>query len=277
MSFEASSFHEVVGSFGDVVGSAMEKDFYLNERACAAYFEKDWTDRLIAGGMTPRFTFAQLEPSALYSDYHERLADFLKEKLSAPPLKMLEVGSSLGRTYFEICRRFESLNEAVLIEPSWNLANGFAKIFKDRSPQRFQILRGNVDLQDVLFDTAEITAACARVKTRCLNEPFQNLKEDLGTFDLVVCSNVVDQTKDHEKLVGFLKNAVPPGGSLLLSCTYQWQEKYIGIGNRQTANILEWFKTGWQLRGETNIPFRVRVFERHWLEFLSHVVLVQRD
>ncbi len=251
-------------------------DFYLNDRSLAAYVEKDWADHF-AEDM--KFAFAPYETSHLYSDYHERSVELLAQvlrKSGVEPLNMLEVGSSLGRTFFEICRKVSSVKSATLLEPSQNLASTFNKIFLDPGDHRFPILKGNVQMSERRLPIEDIRAACRDVEFTCLNSTFQEARLSSGAFDLVICSNVIDQCKDPELLVKFLKASLAAGGTLLLSCTYQWQNKYIGNASKQIMNIHDLFGAEWRSLAEANIPFSVRVFERHWLSFLSHVIVFQK-
>jgi SAM-dependent methyltransferase len=256
--------------------SAMEKDFYLNERALAGYLEKDWFDHIQrSDARKPAFAFAPFDSTALYSDHHERLVEFLVSSLHKAQVKprgLLEVGASLGRTFYEVCKQIKSIESATLVEPSQNLFSLFAKIFEGDDLVKLSILKGNLELEEVALNTRPIKAACSLVKVLRLNSPFQKLNQDLGKFDLVICANVIDQCRDHLQLVDFLKKSVAPGGVLLLSCTYQWNDKYIGNAPEPIKDINGLFNSQWSFLNETNLPFQIRVNERYWMTFLSHVV-----
>jgi SAM-dependent methyltransferase len=258
----------------------MHKDFYLNERSLAGYVEKDWFDHILTSNKRkPFFEFAPFEARTRYSNYHEHLIGFLaslltKENLN--PTRMLEVGSSLGRTLFEVCNQIKSVDSATVIEPSQNLSSLFEKIFRGDDVTNLSILKGNLATDEVLLDTRPIRAACAKVEISHLNLPFQKIDQDLGLFDLVICSNVIDQCEDHLQLAEFLQRSTAPGGTLVLSCTYQWQDKYIGNAPVIIKDINELFSAQWKFLGETNLPFEIRTSERHWMGFLSHAVIYQR-
>lgn len=255
----------------------MQKDFYLNERSLAGYLEKDWFDHILASKRpSSLFEFAPFEPQTLYSNYHEQLIGFLAaalKKETAAPKRMLEVGSSLGRTFFEVCSRIPSIESATLVEPSQNLFSLFNQIFTGDGVANVAMLKGNLAMQEVQLNTRPIQDACARVKVTSLNMPFQKIDQDLGLFDLVICSNVIDQCTDHLELVEFLKRSTAPGGTMLLSCTYQWNNKYIGNASEVIKDINELFSADWNFVGETNLPFQFRVYERYWMTFLSHAVI----
>jgi hypothetical protein len=261
----------------------MQKDFYLNERSLAGYFEKDWFDHVLRTKQndSSSFTFAPFDPSLLYCSYHEKFVNLLKQQLDLlgfQPKSVLEIGSSLGRTYFELCQSLPSLQKAVLVEPSQRLSSSFIRLFQQGSDfERFDVLNGNSELKSMWLDTRPLKSAAARVKVELKQEPFQSLSgQTLGQSDLVLCSNVIDQCQQPLELVELLKSCTVENGVLALSCTYQWQDKYIGAGTRQIPNIKELFNGDWQLLNEANLPFQFRVYERYWMTFLSHVCIWRR-
>lgn len=254
----------------------MEQDFYLDERGLAAYFEKDWFDHVVrkAGPRALKFEFSPFDPNELHSNYHQRLAQFIAAKV-AKPERLLEIGSSLGRTFFEVCQNVPSIQSATLVEPSKNLFDGFQKLFSGQETAGFPVLKGNVEIADVTVDTQAIHQACAQVDFSVLNIPFDKMPS-VQQADLVICSNVIDQCKDPIGLVNLLKNLTSPKGYLVISCTYQWQEKYIGNAPEPITDIRDLFGPEWRCLGETNIAFKLRGYERYWLKFLSHVCIFQK-
>jgi len=255
----------------------MQKDFYLNERTLAGYVEKDWFDHILRdNSRKPTFTFAPFDPKTLCCDHHERMAEFLAEalkKCEVHPKRMLEVGSSQGRTFYEICKKIKSMEFATLVEPSLNLYSIFSKIFYGEDLARISILKGNLEQDEVVLNTIPIKEACSRVTVEHLNKRFQDLESFPGKFDLTICANVIDQCTDHLQLVELLKKSTAPDGVLLLSCTYQWNDKYIGNAPELVRDINQLFDSSWTFISETNLPFQVRVYERYWMTFLSHVVV----
>ena len=115
-----------------------------------------------------------------------------------------------------------------------------------------------------------------RVAYETISLPFEELSADLGCFDLVLCSNVIDQCFAPRDLVRVLQKSTAPGGVLTMTCTYQWNDKYIGNASEPINDIQELFDSEWVVLGETNIPFHVRVCERYWKTFLSHAVTFAR-
>jgi hypothetical protein len=78
-------------------------------------------------------------------------------------------------------------------------------------------------------------------------------------------------------LIELLKRKTASEGILALSCTYQWNKKYIRGDEPLITNITDLFKGGWRLIEEADIEFKCRRFERHWTTFLSHVCILQKS
>jgi SAM-dependent methyltransferase len=116
-------------------------------------------------------------------------------------------------------------------------------------------------------------------KLNLINLPFEKITEKLSPADLVICSNVIDQCDKPLSLIDFLVPLVKPGGVLVLSCTYQWNEKYVGqinYPNYPIQDINDLFGPKWSRLGETNLEFRCRKNERFWSTFMSHVAIFQK-
>lgn len=257
-----------------------KNDFYVDKQWLASYFEKDWMDKLIEQNADKnlKFHFPRFNSSNLYSSYHERFVSLIRlasDKVSGKPTSVLEIGSSLGRTYFEIAKSFSSVEKAVLVEPSENLESTFKNIFLSEKLNQFPTLSKYKNIEYVSFDTSKIRNCCAHINLEVLNKKYVELSQ-LGHFDLVVCSNVIDQCESPNSLVQIIKDKVSPNGLLAISCTYQWNDKYFKSNDEQITDIKDLFENEWLLLGEDEIEFRCRRNERHWLTFLSHTIVLQK-
>jgi len=273
----------------------MEPDFYLgNRRWLASYFEKEWFDHVLAQNALPSslFEFAPFDPSLLYCDSHQKVADFLCHTLTdveVAPQRLFEIGSSLGRGFYEIFQRIPSLRSATLVEPSQMLSSTFESLFRSRDTCSYPVLWGNKEMVDVAFDSSHLQEAVRALSISLINSPDEGLREDLGFFDLVTCFNVIDNCEAPLALVERLKRHTAPGGILALSCTYQWSKKYLGTTTERREKLLEpatetpatdineLFCDGWTHLNEGNIEFKFRKSERHWVQFLSHVSVFRRS
>ena len=207
----------------------MDPDFYADRRRLAEYFEKEWFDHVLAKGCLPPslFEFPPFDPARLYCESHEKAAEFLSGTLRSvgvAPTRLLEVGSALGRGFYELCRRTPSVRSATLVEPSQNFARTFDSLFRSHESRLYPVLWGNTGLVDVTFDSTHLRDTCRHVVISVINAPHDQLGDDLGLFDPVLCFNVLDQCHAPLSLVDRLKRHTAPGGVLALSCTYQWNK-----------------------------------------------------
>lgn len=192
------------------------------------------------------------------------------------PPRWLEVGSSTGRLFYELAKANPSVEQVTLIEPSGHLRAIFARIFEGPPGHAyFPVLKGHGERIEVRMDCTHARELRRKIDVRLIDRPFAEVESDLGEFDLVVCANVIDQCHEPLRLVKFLKRVCRPGGVVAVACTYQWQPKYRGLPSRPIKHLDELFRDPWVRRCEANLPFQVRVNERHWMTFLSHVVLYQ--
>jgi galactitol-specific phosphotransferase system IIB component len=256
----------------------MEKDFYLDEKWLAGYFEKDWADKVIKQNNFT-FEFSNFDQKLLYSDYHEKFVGFISNLVQSAGLSpnvFLEVGSSLGRTFYEICKSFPTIQSASLIEPSKNLVRVFSQIFESNQTESFPVLVGNQKLASIVFDTKAIQQVCKKIKYDLFNFSYDSTELKLSQYDLVICSNVIDQCLEPHALVKFLQTHTKKSGVLALSCTYQWNNEHQKNANGIIENINELFHSGWNHLGEINLEFKCRRCERYWQMFLSHVSVFQK-
>ena len=163
-----------------------------------------------------RTKFPKFPSEYLYSPYHEKLIEFVQSTLTQfqlRPATYLEIGSSLGRTYYEVCKNLESVSSATLVEPSQNFYQNLEKLLKTDGPHEFPVIVGLKETSKVWFQSEFLRKTCARVKATLLNESFQNATS-LKPHDLVLCSNVIDQCEDPKSLVELSSVAYGSGRSV---------------------------------------------------------------
>lgn len=253
-----------------------DQDFYIPERGAAAYFERGWADHIDPEDVT--FAFAPYPPQLLPGDHSARAAELLASALGdISPETLLEIGASVGRTFYEVARRVPTLRRALLVEPSENLRGVYSRVFDAPQPQTHGMLLGNGLRQTVPLDATSIQDHVAHIERELLPETFAELAERAPQADVVVCLNVVDQVHDPWALLALLARATAPGGHLLVSCTYQWQARFLKTGAPPPSNLRHAFASGWTCAQEAELFFQGRVNERFWKTFLSHTLVMRRD
>ena len=256
----------------------MGRDFYVEEKGAAAYFEREWADLIVASGAEFGFAYPRFEPQRIACDHSARVMELLARGLHAAgarPARVLEVGASVGRGAYELVRAVPSVEHLVMLEPSENLRKLCHGVLTNTGARRYPVLRG-AGLGQVEFDSEQVARAMAHVNWELRGDSFEQAGDVDPPPDLVICMNVIDQVRDPWALVSFLWRAVPPGGFLLISCTYLWRTRYLSARMPPPSNLRDAFLLGWELIEEGEVMFHGRERERAWRSYLSHTLLLRR-
>lgn len=257
--------------------SIVRKDFYLSPAGLAAYFEKEWSDLLLSPEKM-NFDFAPFELKHLSRGDSKIISQTILEianKESFRPKSYLEIGPGLGRAFYEIMKETPSLRSAKLVEPSKYLAKTLENLFLGKSSCAFPIILGNDYLSEIKIEPTTIREKFDDFDLEIINKTFDNVTGDVETSDLVLCLNVVDQCKDPEALLDLVKAKTNSGGVLVVSCTFQWQKRFLG-SKIPFTNLRTEFGEDWEVLADENLPFSIRVNERYWYTFLSQVLYLKR-
>lgn len=144
----------------------------------------------------------------------------VKERIrEVPGARALELGCAVGRASFELSRFCEQVVgidfSAAFIDEAQRLAR--EKTAQFSFPEEGE-LRGQLNYQlDSDFHPErvhfEVGDAC-------------QLREDLGSFDIVLAANLLCRLPEPESLLSRFPELVKPGGQLVLTSPYTWMEEY---------------------------------------------------
>jgi SAM-dependent methyltransferase/uncharacterized protein YbaR (Trm112 family) len=220
----------------------------------------------------------------------DRALELIGGPLGAP---VLEAGCSVGRGTFELALRSSGL--ALGIDTHLPMLRLAAAVLRD-GEVRYDRRHGGMLYARrrfaARFDSAERVDFWAADATA---PPFP-----AATFGAVVALNVLDCVAAPLSLLRSAERVLAPGGSLLLASPYDWSgavtapESWIGghsprsSGQGRSESVLRALLTRGahpaaverlELRGEADdVPWRVRLHERHAAEYRLHVVhAVVRD
>lgn len=184
--------------------------------------------------------------------------------------KVLDLGCAVGRTTFELAARgFRCLGidySVAFINAANELCrNGSISTRVPVEGNRFQDFtarRPDCDVRNVGFEVGDA----------------QQLRPDLGTFDLVVACNLLCRLQDPVKLLRRLPELVRPGGQLFLTTPCTWLEEFtprqawLCHGHADTlAGIKAMLEPHFQLVRTADMPFLIREHARkfQWSVALS--------
>ena len=133
--------------------------------------------------------------------------------------RALDVGCAVGRATFELARLGA---DARGIDLSHNFIKAASTIAR-----RGQVVYAAVEDGEVT--TRRVAKAPAGVDRSLVSfeaGDAMNLRADLGTFDVVLCANLLDRLPDPARFLRRTKQLVKPGGMLVLSSPHSWIERY---------------------------------------------------
>jgi putative 4-mercaptohistidine N1-methyltranferase len=133
--------------------------------------------------------------------------------------RALDLGCAVGRSSFELARRFD---EVIGID----FSERFVVAAREMGRRREAIVRvpregaledelrlelpGDLPGANVIFEQGD---ACA-------------LRADLGAFDLILMANLIDRLPDPARCLARLPDLVRPDGALVITSPYTWMEEY---------------------------------------------------
>jgi len=98
------------------------------------------------------------------------------------------------------------------------------------------------------------------------------LREDLGSFDVVLAANLLCRLPDPRKFLARLPSLVRTGGQLLLTTPFTWLKEYTprehwigGRGDASSADVLtDLLSPHFELRFQKDLPFLIRKHARKY-------------
>jgi len=179
--------------------------------------------------------------------------------------RALDVGCAVGRSSFELARHCRSVigidssrafvAAATKVGKEGELAYEFT-IEGERTAQAMARLPQGVDSTRVAFEVGDAMA----------------LREDLGSFDVVLAANLLCRLPDPRKFLARLPSLVRIGGQLLLTTPFTWLEEYTprehwigGRGDASSADVLtDLLSPHFELRFQKDLPFLIREHARKY-------------
>ena len=190
--------------------------------------------------------------------------------------RALDLGCGTGRTTFEL-RRF--LNEVVGLDRSQAFISA-AETMRQQRQMTFVLKETRQQEDQVRF---ELPAHLRSDGIRFQVGDACNLDSDLGVFDLVMLTQLIDRVSDPARCLEQLNSFVTPGGWLVVSTTCSWQEKFTprekwlgevsgGIIPAATIILAPFFN----LHHRFHLPYFVRERRRGYEWSIAEVSLWQR-
>jgi putative 4-mercaptohistidine N1-methyltranferase len=187
-------------------------DFYETERALSEYllFHYGSAEQILPWAFGP--------VSAL--DYPARCVSECLELARLPArASALDLGCAVGRSTFELARHCA---DVIGIDYSHRFIEVAQRLQQHGSMPYAHVQEGRLTTPAMAVVPAEID----RHRITFEQGDAQDLRPDLGLFDVVLLANLVDRLREPRRCLGSLPNFVRPGGQLIVTTPCTWLEDH---------------------------------------------------
>lgn len=133
--------------------------------------------------------------------------------------RALDLGCAVGRSAFELARFCAQV-----------VGVDYSKRFMEAASQLRQrgVLEFGFVQEGALTEQGTATVPAEIVRPRVVFEQgdAQHLRNDLGTFEVVLMANLIDRLRAPRSCLQRLPTLVKPGGQLIITSPYTWLEDY---------------------------------------------------
>ena len=181
----------------------------------------------------------------------------------------LDVGCAVGRATFELARHCA---EVIGIDYSRRFVEVAAALASDGIFPYERTDEGSLSTRLVAAVPADIPRGCASFE----HGDAQNLRRDLGSFDVVLAANLVDRLADPARFLARTASLLKSGGQLVITSPYTWlpeftaPERWVGgfaaDGAPRTTlqGLTAALAAHFTLVGTKDLPFLIREHARKY-------------
>lgn len=185
----------------------------------------------------------------------------------SPDARALDLGCAVGRSAFELAR---TCREVIAIDYSHRFIEAANQLKEHGALPYERTDEGN--LRTPL--TATIPSGIDRTRVRFETGDAMELRDHLGTFDVVLMANLIDRLSHPARCLERLSGLVKPGGQLIITSPYTWMPDFTdpahwlgGIkraGKRVTTldGLRAHLEKDFTLRERKDLPFLIREHAR---------------
>ncbi|MBV9463155.1 MAG: putative 4-mercaptohistidine N1-methyltransferase [Verrucomicrobiae bacterium] len=219
------------------------------------------------------------------SGFHERLAremvGALPKSSDGAPTRALDLGCAVGRLTFELSGL---VDEAIGIDSSTRFIMAARHIAENHSIQL-----GLRDEGEILeYKKFQLPAPFRQRKVRFEVGNAEALSPELGTFDVVVLSNLLDHLGHPMECLRMLPRLVRAGGRLVISSPNTWRDEYTskknwlggsvrrGVPIRTLDRLRTELESHFELLDRKDLPFLIREHRRKYEWIVAEVTAWRR-
>jgi putative 4-mercaptohistidine N1-methyltranferase len=176
--------------------------------------------------------------------------------------RALDLGCSVGRSSFELAR---FCREVIGIDYSQAFIDAANRLAQSGRHPATRLDEGSATTQLEVCVDPEID----RSRVRFEQGDAQNIRADIGTFDLVIACNLICRLPEPMRLLRRLPELVQPGGQLFITTPFTWLEGYtppanwLGDGAEDSfAGLRRALEPAFRLDDRWDMPFLIREHAR---------------
>lgn len=260
--------------------NSLDEDYATLQRL-AGFLESHWSDFLFEtpNGVAPNQGLPYPNPlcDRVPPSFYIGVADLARswaKDISLDARRLCDVGGAVGRTVFEIERRFLGLEQLVLIEPSGRFCEWARRLLSsDGMLPEVPVVDRKGSPQWFSPTTRPPPIPRADERLTIVNETLERYHPQNG-FDLVTCLNVLDRHPCPAELVNGLGRIMNDNGLLVLSCFFDFNESSNPDKGSWIDDLDALFvgTDSWSDVGRDELLYEFRTFKRNWTRFSAQVV-----
>jgi|ERR1700733_12530747 len=254
---------------------------YESDAVAAVYLEAEWSDMLFSSN--PGVSGLPFDPMTTRAapSFYKKIADIAAlscRDLLLNPRHICDVGSATGRTIYELIQRFDSIREAIAVEPALLLHQWSRRLLVD-PPSHLNI--PVVDAWNSPNEKVVNGSVIARPRqlefVTFLNSPIERLDQSVRNLDLIVCCNLLDRHPEPHNLVDMLWSRLRPGGLLVLASPLEFGIETADIPRKAVTDIGAFLtESYWRVLSVSEELYDLRLYSRKWVRYVSQVVVTTR-
>lgn len=232
----------------------MEPGFYETDRAVAEYLLFHY------GSAELQMPWASGPQDCFHFPVRCVTETFLRA-LVPPGCRALDLGCAVGRSAFELSR---FCGEVVAIDASQKFIRAAQELQAGGTLDYEVRVEGNLTERQI----ARIPEGTHPERIRFEVGDALQLREDCGTFDLLLAANLLDRVSDPTRLLRSFGRLVKPGGQLVLTSPYTWLEEFtppsawLTHGGQRASDALPSLLADFRLERRRDLPFVLREHAR---------------
>jgi putative 4-mercaptohistidine N1-methyltranferase len=176
--------------------------------------------------------------------------------------RALDLGCSVGRSSFELARHYK---EVIGIDYSNAFIDAANRLVVDGEHPATRLDEGSA----TTGLTVNVDSVIDRQRVCFEQGDAQNIRKDIGQFDLVIACNLICRLPEPMRLLKRLPELIKPGGQLFITTPFTWLEDYTPSGNwlgdgaqDSFAGLGKALEPNFSLDAQWDMPFLIREHAR---------------